>query len=50
MNIKFSFRANEKFLDSAKFYEGRVIGLGKRFKQEIRKQVDLIQPIQNQHR
>ena len=43
MKIKFSFRANEEFLDSAKFYEGRFVGLGKRFKKEIRKQVDLIQ-------
>ena len=43
MKIKFSFRANEEFLDSAKFYESRIVGLGKRFKQEIKKQVDLFQ-------
>ena len=43
MKIKFSYRAKKEFIDSAKFYEGRVAGLGKRFKREIRKRVDLIQ-------
>lgn len=43
MKIKFSFKAKKEFINSAKFYEGRVVGLGKRFKQEIRNQLDLIQ-------
>ena len=43
MEIKFSFEAKKEFINSAKFYESRRHGLGKRFKQEIRNQLTLIQ-------
>ena len=43
MKIKFSFRAKREFIDSAKFYEGRVVGLGKRCKREIKNHVEVIQ-------
>ena len=32
-----------EFIDSVKFYEGRVVGLGKRFKREIKNHVEVIQ-------
>lgn len=43
MKIKFSFKAKKEFINSAKFYESRRHGLGKRFQKEIRKQVGFIQ-------
>lgn len=43
MEIKFSFRAKREFIDSVKPYEGRVVGLGKRFKREISHHVEVIQ-------
>ena len=42
MKIKFSFRAKREFIDSAKFYDGRVVGLGKRCKREIKNHVEVI--------
>lgn len=42
MTIKFSKQAKEELFSSAKFYENRVSGLGKRFKTEIKKQVHFI--------
>lgn len=43
MKIKFTFKAKEEFSSSAKFYESRKSGLGKRFKKQIRKEVEFIQ-------
>ena len=42
MKIKFTFKAKEELSTSAKFYEGRKLGLGKRFEREIRRQVEFI--------
>ena len=43
MKVKFSFEAKKEFINSAKFYESRIFGLGKRFKQVIRKNLTFIQ-------
>jgi len=43
MKIKFTFKAKQEFSNSAKFYESRKSGLGKRFTKQIRKEVEFIQ-------
>ena len=35
MKIKFSFRAKREFIDSAKFYEGRVVGLAQDLNEKL---------------
>ena len=48
MKIKFSFRAKKEFIDSAKFYEGRVVGLAQDLNEKLETMQRLFKISQNQ--